>query len=72
MLRAVQQRHPEARNLRHTHVKLSDDRTTWRVEQMLVDLEDLNDWIAELGVNLETSREAGQPMIQLLRLETLV
>ena len=63
---------PEARNLRHTHVKLSDDRTTWRVEQMLVDLEDLNDWIAELGVNLETSREAGQPMIQLLRLETLV
>ena len=63
---------PEARNLRHTHVKLSDDRTTWRVEQMLVDLEDLNDWIAELWVNLETSREAGQPMIQLLRLETLV
>ena len=39
---------------------------------MLVDLEDLNDWVAELGVNLETSREAGQPMIQLLRLETLV
>ena len=63
---------PEARNLRHTHVKPADDRTTWRVEQMLVDLEDLNDWVAEIEVDLAGSREAGEPMIQLLRLETLV
>ena len=63
---------PEARNLRHTHVKPADDRTTWRVEQMLVDVEGLNDWVAELEVNLEASREAGEPVIQLLRLETFV
>jgi superfamily II RNA helicase len=63
---------PEARNLRHTHVKPADDRTTWRVEQMLVDLEDLNDWVAEIEVDLAASREAGEPVLQLLRLEILV
>ena len=37
---------PEARNLRHTHVQPSDDGATWRVQQMLVDPEGLNDWVA--------------------------
>ena len=39
---------------------------------MLVDLEDLNDWVAEIEVDLSASREAGEPVLQLLRLETLV
>jgi hypothetical protein len=60
---------PEARNLRHTHVKPADDGSAWRVEQMLVDREGLNDWVAELAVDLPASRKAGEPLIQLLRLE---
>ena len=52
---------PEARNLRHTHVEPSP-RTgaSWRVQQMLVDTEGLNDWVAELDVDLAASREAGR------------
>ena len=48
---------PEARNLRHTYVEPAEDRTTWRVQQMLVDPEGLNDWVAELEVDLAASRE---------------
>jgi hypothetical protein len=63
---------PEARNLRHTHVQPSEDRATWRVQQMLVDPEGLNDWVAELEVDLAASREVGEPVLQLLRLGSLV
>jgi superfamily II RNA helicase len=63
---------PEARNLRHTDVQPSDDRTRWRVQQMLVDPEGLNDWVAELDVDLTASRELGEPVLQLLRLGSLV
>ncbi len=63
---------PEARNIRHTHVHASDDGTTWRIEQMLIDLEGLNDWVAELEVGLDASREAGQSVMTLVRLESLV
>jgi hypothetical protein len=63
---------PEARNLRHTSVQPSDDRGSWRVQQMLVDTEGLNDWLVELEVDLALSREEGAPAIQLLRLGSLV
>ena len=63
---------PEARNLRHTHVQPSDDRTSWRVQQMLVDPEGLNDWVAELDVDLAASRDLGEPVLKLLRLGSLV
>jgi len=63
---------PEARNLRHTHVQPSDDRARWRVQQMLVDPEGLNDWVAELDVDLAASRELGEPVLKLLRLDSLV
>jgi hypothetical protein len=62
---------PEARNLRHTHLR-DDDPASWRVEQMLVDVEGINDWVAELEVDLARSRAAGEPVIRLLRLESLV
>jgi hypothetical protein len=58
---------PEARNLRHTHVAPADDGSSWRVEQMLVDAQGLNDWVAELEVDLPASREAGEPVIRRLR-----
>jgi len=63
---------PEARNLRHTHVEPSDDRARWRVQQMLVDPEGLNDWVLELDVDLAASRERGEPVLELLRLGSLV
>lgn len=62
---------PEARNLRHTHVEPSDDRARWRVQQMLVDPEGLNDWVLELDVDLAASRELGEPVLKLLRLGSL-
>jgi hypothetical protein len=53
---------PEARNLRHTHVTASPDGSAWRVEQMLVDPEGLNDWVLDVEVDLVASREAGEPV----------
>ena len=43
----------------------------WRVQQMLVDPDGLNDWVAELEVDLAASREAGEPVLQLRRLGSL-
>lgn len=59
---------PEARNLRHTYVTPSEDQKTWRVQQMLVDPDGHNDWVAEFTVDLAASRQAGEPVLQLLRL----
>ncbi len=39
---------------------------------MLVDPEGLNDWVAEIEVDLAVSREVGEPVLQLLRLGSLV
>lgn len=63
---------PEARNVRHTSVRPSDDSSAWRVQQMLIDPEGLNDWVLELDVDLASSRAADAPVVQLLRLGSLV
>jgi superfamily II RNA helicase len=63
---------PEARNLRHTAVAVAADRESWRVQQMLVDPEGLNDWVTEVGVDLRASREASRPLLRLLRIGSLV
>lgn len=62
---------PEARNARHTYVTPSDDKTHWRVQQMLIDPEEHNDWVAEFDVDLNLSREKGQPVLTLLRIGPL-
>ncbi|MFN3408464.1 MAG: DEAD/DEAH box helicase [Limisphaerales bacterium] len=62
---------PEARNARHTYVVPSADHQSWRVEQMLVDPEGHNDWVAEFTVDLTASRLAGEPVLQLCRLGPL-
>jgi hypothetical protein len=61
----------EARNLRHTYVKPSDDGAAWRVQQMLIDPEAHNDWVMELDVDLAASREASAPVLKLVRLGRL-
>ena len=59
---------PEGRNLRHTYVVPDDAGKAWRVQQMLVDAEGVNDWVAEYEVDLEASRQDGQPVMDLLRI----
>ena len=63
---------PEARNLRHTSVAVGEDRSSWRVQQMLIDPAGLNDWVAEVDVDLTASRVTGEPVVQLVRLGALV
>jgi hypothetical protein len=62
---------PEARNLRHTYVAPSSDGAEWRVQQMLVDLEMVNDWTAEFSIDLAASRAADGPVLRLRRLGPL-
>jgi superfamily II RNA helicase len=57
---------PEARNARHTYVVPSEDKQSWKVEQVLVDAEAHNDWVAEFAVNLAASRAAAEPVIRLV------
>jgi hypothetical protein len=62
---------PEARNVRHTYVAPSEDKKTWRVQQMLVDPEGHNDWAAEFTVDLMASRQAAGPVLSLRRVAPL-
>lgn len=63
---------PNARNVRHTYVTPAEDLQTWRVQQMLVDKDEHNDWVVEFTVNLAESRKSGEPHLSLLRMGTLV
>jgi len=62
---------PNARNLRHTYVIPAEDKKSWRVQQMLVDPEGHNDWVAEFDVDLSKSRAANEPALQLRRIGSL-
>jgi hypothetical protein len=62
---------PNARNVRHTYVLPSEDKRTWRVQQMLVDPAEHNDWVAEFEVDLGRSRETAEPVLRLVRLGKL-
>jgi len=62
---------PNARNARHTYVTVSEDKKSWRVQQMLVDPEEDNDWVAEFTVDLAASRAAREPCLQLVRFGSL-
>lgn len=56
---------PAARNINHTHIRLTDDREEWTVHQVLVDPEELNDWQLEFSVNLARSRAEDRPVMVL-------
>jgi superfamily II RNA helicase len=62
---------PNARNLRHTYVAPAEDKKSWRVQQMLVDPEEHNDWVAEFDVDLGESRKLGEPVLRLRRIGSL-
>jgi hypothetical protein len=59
---------PEARNVRHTYVTPAEDQKSWRVQQILVDPEALNDWVAEFDVDLVESRAKKEPLLRLRRI----
>jgi superfamily II RNA helicase len=63
---------PEARNARHTYITPSEDRRTWRVQQMLIDPDELNDWAAEFEIDLLASTATGRPVLRLHRLGSLL
>jgi hypothetical protein len=63
---------PNARNARHTYVVPSEDKKSWRVQQMLVDPEEANDWVTEFEVDLAQSRALGEPFLRLRRISSLV
>jgi hypothetical protein len=60
-----------ARNVRHTYVLPSEDKRHWRVQQVLVDPEEHNDWIAEFEIDLAQSRATGEPFIRLRRIGSI-
>lgn len=62
---------PNARNQRHTYVTPSEDKKTWRVQQMLVDPAEHNDWVAEFTVDLAQSRATSEPVLSLARIGSL-
>jgi superfamily II RNA helicase len=62
---------PNARNLRHTYVTPSEDKQSWRVQQMLIDPEEKNDWVAEFEVDLPQSRAANEPFLRLRKIGPL-
>ncbi len=62
---------PNARNVRHTYVTVAEDKKSWRVQQMLVDPEELNDWVAEFEIDLAKSRAEEKPVIRLKKIGAL-
>ncbi|HEY1172238.1 MAG TPA: DUF3516 domain-containing protein [Verrucomicrobiae bacterium] len=62
---------PEARNARHTYVAVSEDKKTWRVQQMLIDADEHNDWVAEFLVDLTESQAKEEPALCLIRIGAL-
>jgi hypothetical protein len=49
----------------------SEDKKSWRVQQMLVDPEEHNDWVAEFEIDLAESRKVSEPVLRLRRIGSL-
>ena len=62
---------PNARNIRHTYVVPSEDKKRWKVQQVLVDPEEHNDWIVEFDVDLTASGAASEPVIRLVKIAAI-
>lgn len=59
---------PEARNVRNAYFEMLPQERVMRVEQMLLDREDINDWATEFRVDLNASQSAGVPLLELVRI----
>jgi len=64
---------PEGRNLRHTYVYEDPLEPAWlHLEQMIVDFEGVNDWVAVFRIDLDDTRERNRPVMDLVRVGPLV
>jgi len=61
---------PVARSPQNTRF-VSKDEAFWRVEQILCDPEETNDWMIACKVHLDRSREAGHPVLELEKIRDL-
>jgi hypothetical protein len=59
---------PEARSPKNTMITPGD--TAWEVKQIILDPEEDNDWMLEVTIDLERSREAVRPVLHLRRIGT--
>jgi superfamily II RNA helicase len=59
---------PQARNPENTRIVSKDD-GVWRVEQVLLDTEEANDWALVFAIDLGRSREQARPVLELCRVE---
>lgn len=60
---------PEGRNMRHTYSSNKpDNQNIFLVQQMLVDTDSINDWVAEFEIDLEASREYNEPVMDMIYL----
>jgi len=59
---------PEARSPKNTLITQGD--TAWEVKQIVLDPEEDNDWVLEVTIDLERSREAVRPVLHLRRIGT--
>ena len=55
---------PEARATKHTRLLEASPRR-WTCEQILVDPEELNDWLLQLSIDLDASDAEGRPVLVL-------
>lgn len=62
---------PEARNAKHCHINEIDGLRRWRVEQVLIDPQELNDWSAVFEVDLQECDAKGAVELTLNRLAPL-
>lgn len=60
---------PEARNVKHFHLRDDKEARLWQITQTLVDAEDRNDWSAAFVVDLDASDSAGSPVIRWTAIE---
>jgi hypothetical protein len=62
----------EGRNRRHTYSVRDPESGEWRLQQMLVDPGEYNDWVLECVVDVAASRAASRPVLTWVRLGPLV
>lgn len=62
---------PKARNPKNTSIVPTEDQKAWRVQQVLVDPEENNDWTLDLLIDLDRSRSEGRPVIQLVKIAVI-
>jgi superfamily II RNA helicase len=57
---------PKARSPQNTRIERVENALTWKVEQILIDSDEHNDWRVEFELDVAKSREQGRPVLKLI------